>query len=695
MAVTPWEAFYGKKPNLSYLRVLGAKAYVHIPDQQRKKLDPKSQVGFMVGYAPDSKGYRIYLGKGKVITSRDVVFDERPPGDTTPTKEAPVSELSPVNPGVQEDASKSDKEESPEDPGSGTALRIPMVRLGQPPAPEAPDLEAPAAVRLPIARLQAPPAPEPATRHTSRSTAGVPPRRLNFMAQVLEPATLEQAMSSEEAELWQQAMDEEMASLAANKTWTLTEAPAGVNPIPVKWVYKVKRDSNGNIQRFKARLVAKGFKQQEGIDYFEVFSPVSKYTTLRALLAKAAAEDLRLCMLDIKTAFLQGDLEEQVYIQQPPGYEDGSNLVCHLHKALYGLKQAPRAWHQRLHRELLELGFTPSEADPGLYILSKGVSATLFLMVYVDDILLASKSEVAIVNIKNKILGTFDGRDLGEPSDYLGIHISRDRATSSIKLSHPTMTMDLVNKYGLENAKTNRLPLSTGATLGDSDGEALDTSRYPYRQLVGSLMHLAVTTRPDIAFAVGALARHLAKPNSAHWAAVKGVLRYLAGSADVGITFLGSKQPLAAYCDADYAADKDTRRSTTGYVFVLYGGAISWQSKRQPTVAASTTEAEYQAAAAAVREALWLRKLLSDLDISCGTVCIQADNQAAIKLLNNPLVSARSKHIDVMHHFARERVLRKEVAFQYISTDLQLADMFTKALPCGKHEFCCQGVGLV
>jgi len=208
-------------------------------------------------------------------------------------------------------------------------------------------------------------------------------------------------------------------------------------------------------------------------------------------------------------------------------------------------------------------------------------------------------------------------------------------------------------------------------------------------------MHLAVTTRPDIAFAVGALARHLAKPNSAHWAAVKGVLRYLAGSADVGITFLGSKQPLAAYCDADYAADKDTRRSTTGYVFVLYGGAVSWQSKRQPTVAASTTEAEYQAAAAAVREALWLRKLLSDLDISCGTVCIQADNQAAIKLLNNPLVSARSKHIDVMHHFARERVLRKEVAFQYISTDLQLADMFTKALPCGKHEFCCQGVGLV
>jgi hypothetical protein len=227
-----------------------------------------------------------------------------------------------------------------------------------------------------------------------------------------------------------------------------------------------------------------------------------------------------------------------------------------------------------------------------------------------------------------------------------------------------------------------------------SAGDPLDTNIYPYRELVGSLMHLAVTVRPDIAFAVGALARYMASPSLVHWQAAKGVLRYLSGTDDCGITYGPNKSGLIGYCDADYAGDIDTRRSTSGYVFVLNGGAITWQSKRQQTVAASTTEAEYMSAAVAVKEGLWLRKLLVDLGFDLGTVSIMADNQSAIKLLRNPVFSARSKHIDVIHHFARERVLRKEVAFKYISTDKMLADVFTKPLSGIKHKFCCMGMGV-
>jgi hypothetical protein len=207
-------------------------------------------------------------------------------------------------------------------------------------------------------------------------------------------------------------------------------------------------------------------------------------------------------------------------------------------------------------------------------------------------------------------------------------------------------------------------------------------------------MYLAVATRPDLAYSVSALTRFMSKPTLAHWQAAKGVVRYLAHAPGKGITYCGNSTELKAFCDADYAGDLDTRRSTTGYVFLMNGGAISWNSKRQPTVAASTTEAEYMAAAAAVKEGLWMRKLLNSLDVRPGVVDINCDNQSAIKLLKNPIFSARSKHIDVLHHFARERVLRKEVAFHYISTKEMLADILTKPLPTEQHQELCKQMGL-
>ena len=298
-------------------------------------------------------------------------------------------------------------------------------------------------------------------------------------------------------------------------------------------------------------------------------------------------------------------------------------------------------------------------------------------------------------NIKLELLNRFEGRDLGEINSFLGINITRDRQNKVIKIDQAGMIDSIIQQFGLEDAKTKTIPLSPSIKLSKNEGEALDKEKYPYGTLVGKLMFLTVATRPDIAYSVGTLARFISDPNSTHWQAAKSVVRYLAHTKDKGITFRGSSMALTGYCDADYAGDVDTRKSTTGYVFIVNGGAISWNSKRQPTVAASTTEAEYMAAAAATKEGLWLRKLFTSLGISLTAIDINCDNQSTIKLLKNPIFSVRTKHIDVAHHFARERVQRKEVMFNYIPTAEMAADIMTKVLPLSKHEVCCGMMGMI
>ena len=412
---TPWELFCKKIPDVSNLRTFGVKAYVHVSKEKRRKLDFKSLNGIMVGYAPYSKGYRILLSNGQVIISRDVVFDEKSTtaDDASHNRQADDSHMIPPA-AAESDTTESENAESEDDDnGADTGDDDDDDDDDSPPPlapvqPEPPEVNPPAAAPRRSARtnLGAPPMSRwkdqvglyASTRQNAHSSSSA--THFALTAPVQEPTTVQEALESDCAEQWHQAMDEEMSSLIANKTWTLEKPPAGVTPIPVKWVYKVKRDAAGNIERFKARLVAKGFRQQEGIDYDEVFAPVSKYATLRSLLAKVAAEDMELHQLDIKTAFLQGELEEDVYIQQPPGYEEGGNgLACHLHKALYGLKQAPRAWHTRLHQELEQYGFKASEADPGLYT-GKKDQYRVYLLIYVDDILIAAKDKYAVTSIK-------------------------------------------------------------------------------------------------------------------------------------------------------------------------------------------------------------------------------------------------------------------------------------------------------
>ena len=678
---TPWELFFGHKPDVSQLHTFGARAFALVPKQLRSsKLVSRSLVGRLVGYQPNTKGFRIYLDSGEIVISGDVELleNEEPQPTAAPAKErgdaadiTPFSmEAAPEAVGAAEAAEDAaDAAENAENAAENAAEEAAEDAAAAD--------EQPAAARYPM-RERRPPG-----QWWAASSAAAP-------AELLEPGSYSQALQSEQTQQWRQAMDEEMESLASNSTWTLVELPPGARAIPVKWVYKIKKTAGGAVDRFKARLVAKGFRQREGIDFDEVFAPVSKYSTLRALLATSAALDLELHQLDVKTAFLNGELEEEVYVQQPEGYsEGGTQLVCRLHRALYGLRQSPRAWHKRLKDELHQLGFSPSSADPSLFR-----DSTAFVLVYVDDILIAAKELDKVLAVKAALSNVFEARDLGPASIFLGMSIQRDRGSRTLRLSQADMARRLVQQFGLQDCKPRQLPLSPALQLSAAEGDLLDKETSSYSQLVGSLLYLSVCTRPDIAHAVGVLTKFMSAPTSTHWQAAQAVLRYVAGTAQHSLVFGTSTANIIGYSDASYADDLDTRRSTSAFVFIMFGGAVSWMSKRQPTVAASTTEAEYIAAAQATREALWLKQLLLDLDLKPGRLQIRADNQSALKLLRNPVSSNRSKHIDVAYHFARERLARGDIDFSFVGTEAMLADMLTKPVSIAKLEACCTGVGL-
>jgi hypothetical protein len=688
---TPWEVYYDRTPDMSHLRVFGCKAFVLVPKCQRQKLDPKSQEGVFVGYDGQSKAYRVVLNDtGKVVVSRDVVFDESLPG-TVPlvsvTAEpkvaihfdigddvAPAAEAEVDPPDLMAGDSSSDDDS--DDEGSGGE----EGSDGAPPMPAAAGLRRGSRVRT-------------ASKEWWKASAASVAVTSSDLHVDDEPLTYEQAMSCDAADLWRLAMEEEIASLIANGTWSVDYLPDGVRPIPCKWVFKIKRDAQGNIERYKARLVAKGFQQVAGIDYDEVYAPVSKHASLRALLSIVAMDDLELHQLDVKTAFLNGELEEEIWLKQPPGFEQGpAGTGCRLHKALYGLKQAPRAWHSKLQSVLESLGFVPSDADPSLWVLHR-LDGPVYVLVYVDDLLVAGKLLGAVEAVKASLMSAFDARDLGDAAYFIGMEIVRDRAASSLKLVQRKYAAEVVSRFGLSDAKVAGVPLSTSVKLSREGDQPLDLNVFPYRELVGSLMYLAVCTRPDISQAVGALARYMSAPCKQHWVAAKALLRYVRGSIEFGICF-ASSEGLQGYCDADYAGDIDTRRSTTGFVFILGGGAVSWSSRLQPTVAVSTAEAEYMAAAAAVKEALWLRKLFACFGMNVTPVHMFCDNQAAIKLIKHPIASLRSKHIDVQHHFVRERAARGEVLFEYCSSGDMVADCMTKPLTVSTFNKCLAGMGV-
>jgi transposase InsO family protein len=710
---TPYELFWGSKPDLSHVRVFGAVAYSHIHASNRRKLDNRAETGIMVGYSETSKAYRILHG-GKIAVSRDVTFDET----CRCTTSAIRTERSVRDPGTNVQESDSDNDlKSVETPLTHNCDTIEVSnKSSESSEQEQENTPMPTeAEHLASGQEDSISSPEELVAENDPGDSGLETQThqgwksmrarkvpnykgmLVSGVNVEEPTTYKEAVDSLQSSMWKQAMNEELQSLHEYRTWTLETPPKGTVTIPCKWVYKVKTDARGNIERFKARIVAKGFKQRPGIDFDQVWAPVSKHSSLRTLLAIVADKNLELDQLDVKTAFLNGDLEEELWMDQPEGYVQGSQQIkCRLHKALYGLKQAPRAWFAKLRAVLNSLHLHPSEADAGLYTAKHPNGEILVVLVYVDDILLAGSKHV-IAHVKSQLKTKFDIKDLGAAGYFLGMEICRERSKGKIILSQVKYTREILERFRLDsdNVKAKRLPISRSDKF-IAEGEALDTNVYEYSSMVGALNYLAGCTRPDIAFAVGVLGRFAAKPTTDHWTLGKGVLRYLKGTLNLGITFGAGKPKLSGYCDADFAGDSATRRSTTGYAFVLNGGIISHCSRLQRTIAASTQEAEYQAMSEATREALALRKLMKDLGYPMCTIPIRikTDSTTALSLAENPIQGKRSKHIDLAHHIVRERVARKEVVFEYVPTAKMWADFLTKAVTEDIFMKCKEGLGI-
>ncbi len=393
--------------------------------------------------------------------------------------------------------------------------------------------------------------------------------------------------------------------------------------------------------------------------------------------------NLEVHQTDVKTAFLNGELSEEVYVSPPPQFQPGGQ-VWRLKKALYGLKQAARAWHAKLKEELGAAGFQPSAHDPCLFMAGDGPDR-VYVLVHVDDALLVG-NHAAVEHAKVAMASAFEVKDLGAASYFLGLEIVRDRPRQLIWVGQSKYCTDKLREFGFADAKAQSTPCVPNVQLSKA-GTALADNYVPYMAVVGSLMYLAVNTRPDITYAVGVLSRYMSNPQEEHWQAAKRVLRYLCGSPDLGIVYGGASTGAYAYGDADFAGDPDSRKSTTGIVIEVNSGPVVWSSRLQSVVAASTCEAEYVAASAVAKEALWVGSVLAELTGEYKPMCIGMDNQAAITLVKQCTagVSARTKHIDVARHFIRDYVLRGALRVEYVATHKMKADVLTKGLAKAKH----------
>ncbi|KAH9750239.1 protein kinase domain-containing protein [Citrus sinensis] len=445
-----------------------------------------------------------------------------------------------------------------------------------------------------------------------------------------------------------------------------------------RWVYKIKYQSDGTIERYKARLVAKGYTQTEGIDYHATFSPVAKLVTVRALLSLTAVKGWVLEQLDVSNAFLQGDLEEEVYMQVPQGFsKQGEHLVCKLNKSIYGLKQASRNWFSKFSATIQQAGFRQSKADYSLFVKTNAKFST-FVLVYVDDIIVAGNDVAEVSRIKDFLAQKFYIKALGKLKYFLGIKVAR--SSCGIFLSQRKYALDILKDAGLLAGRVSHFPMEQQLRLSSTDGDLLSNPS-SYRRLVGRLIYLTVT-RPDIVFAVHVLSRFMHEPRTTHMDAAIRVLRYLKGSPSKGILLSSTSDlHIRGYCDVDWGSCPTTRRSITGYCTFLGDSPISWKTKKQNVVSRSTAEAEYRSLADLSCELQWLKALFADLGhLQHDPMTVYCDNQSALYIAENPVYHERTKHIELDCHFVRERVQSNLLLPLHIPTSMQIADVFTKHL---------------
>ena len=702
---TPFEVWHGTKPAVHFLRTFGCVAHVKQGSKRLAKLEDRSTPMVFVGYEPGSKAWRFCNPATRRVTvSRDAVFEEDRPWDWGQEAVSAANggedpfhiEFISIGGTMRQDGGATV-------PGTPSAVSAPRSPSNIPRAALSScgsEPHTPPATGMRTSPLATPPLDADHDDAPLRLRAmhdiigpGTPPglaeRELQEVPEEVlmmvigdEPVTVEAAKQEKE---WRVAMLEEMVSIEQNKTWTLVELPKGHRAIGLKWVFKLKRDERGDIVKHKARLVAKGYVQRQGIDFEEVFAPVARMESVRLVLAVAAHNGWLVHHMDVKSAFLNGELAEEVYVTQPPGFsaEGKEHMVLKLNKALYGLRQAPRAWNAKLDTSLTELGFRRCKSEHGLYTRVRGGSR-LVVGVYVDDLLIVGESAPEIEVFKTEMKTAFRMSDLGVLSYYLGIEVKQGRW--GIQLCQSAYAVKLLEKAGMGSCNGCATPMETRLKLSKkSTTSPVDPTQY--RSLIGSLRYL-LHTRPELSFSVGYLSRFMEEPRQEHMAALKHLLRHVAATIEYGIQYRRDTGELVleGYSDSDMGGDIDDRKSTTGVIFFLGGNPVSWLSQKQRVVAQSSCEAEYMAAAAAACQAVWLRRVLEEITgIRVAAPIIKVDNQAAIALAKNPVLHDRSKHIDVKFHFTRECLERGDIELAHTGTAEQLADVLTK--PLGKHRF--------
>lgn len=649
--MTPYQKAYGTPPDHSSLRVWGCAVWVCDRTAQRGgKFADRGEQGVFLGVSSGVKGYVVLLTqKNRITTSRDVVFEEHRPGGLV------LNDKGDADADTVDDIREDDSRRARDD--SETISTEPH---GAPLENEAPESNEDGHPK----------------EETPLSTGRVsrPPTSWWCAMAADEPSTFEEAQMDP---CWRAAIDEELQNHEINGTWEVVVPPAGANLVDTKWIFKLKADG-----RHKARLVARGFSQQRGVDWHESYAPVTSTLVLRLFCAIACHEQWLLHHLDVKAAYLNADVEEEIYLAPPKGVDAPAGHACRVIKSLYGLRQSGRNWYQCISAVLTENDYVSLEVDPCVLVRrSNGDGNYCALALYVDDIAILASSDDVLKSVVELLAAHFDVTT--EPlRRYLGIEVNMSEG--AVTMHQREFTTELLESMKMMDVRTVTTP-STQRLTNDADSPLCDAPRY--RAVVGKLLWLCITTRPDLAFALHQLTRYCHAPRQCHWTAVKRVLRYLRGTIDHCMSYVrgtSDQMELVGWSDSDWAGDTDTRRSTSGYLFgfILENNRVfplSWRCGLQTCVALSSAESEYVALCDATKEVIYLRQLMSGLQREQEQpVLVWSDSRSAIAMTAEGGTSRRARHIEVRFHYTRAAVADGRMRLDWLTSAQMVADVLTK-----------------
>ncbi|KAI7815493.1 Retrovirus-related Pol polyprotein, partial [Rhyzopertha dominica] len=676
----PYELWSKKKLTadcVNTIKVFGCKAWAH--NLEGRKLDAKAIECINLGFQDNMKGHRLWdLNRRKIILSRDVIFEE----DNFPFKMKPTKDLQTFS-----RAGEVEMKINSEDIDRQTEnLQNEENRMSQIVEDERDGKEEKEMV------VNFSTNEDEGNAHEVRRSTRIRKPKECTCCQIKvnieeDPLTPEEALTRRDCDKWKEAMKQEIESIKKNGTWTLVKRPKHANVIGCRWIFKIKRDKNGVIDRYKARLVAQGFNQIYGRDYWDTYSPVIRRDSLRILLAISVKQAWQVHHVDVANAYLNSELKNTIYMEQPKYWEEGDNdIVCLLQKSLYGLHQSGKEWNDHLHSVLTTIGLKHCISDPCIYI-----GNDLILGVYVDDIILVGHLE-QIQYVKQELMNKFDTRDLGEATNILGINVTRENP-KEIVIDQVNYIKALLSEFNMSEAKGCTTPAVQDNDMEDTS-ESFDETTY--RRAIGQLQYIATCTRPDLSFTINRLSKYSNKPTQKNWQEVKRLMRYLKATQDLKLKY-AKDGVTEIYCDADWANDKDDSKSICGFVVILSGGVVSWRSKKQQIIATSTVEAEYISMFETCKQMIWIMELLNEIGLSdyLPKPCkVFVDNQGACDLAVKRIVSERTKHIRIRYHKVKEYVSDGFINFCYVPSENNVSDILTKVLSGPKIKTLLYKLGL-